>query len=122
MAEIVARGIDETIRHQYTINRRSTARDPVEPEEREEQIRKTEKVRSYFWDRYTLFGHMLLKEATADDLRESATRRRTQANTSLQRARFEMALADKMGTSKKTVPEHFKVDAVIALAEKYRAS
>lgn len=126
MNEIVYHGIDEAVRGQFSKNRRRVIdREPAEREpmpevERRRRIEAMQERRD-FWDRYSLFGQQLLATASANDLRESAAKRKTMAHTNLRRAEFELALAKEMGTSTKTVSRFFKPERVEELAEKYNA-
>lgn len=118
--EFVLMGIRQAVRTQYSLNRNRASREPMPEAERQERLEKREERRK-FWDRYTLFGHQALVDATSEELRESAARRKQMASTSLRRARFEVALADRMGDSTKTVGEFFKASEVARLAEEHNA-
>lgn len=54
-------------------------------------------ARVAFWDAYTLFGMTPIREATRDDLIASAEARESQARGEMRSARFERAVADKLG-------------------------
>jgi hypothetical protein len=92
---------------------------PVEEYEARVEARE---VRRQFWDRYSLFGHQELGDATVADLRESASKRRAMAAGNIRRAKFEEAIADRMGSSTKPVRAVLKASLVEQLAEKYNAT
>lgn len=72
-----------------------------------------------FAERYSLWGHQLLRDASRADLEESARQRRSQAAGNIRRARFEEALAKAMGASRKTVGAFFKPEDIERLASKH---
>lgn len=119
--EFILLGVKQTIRSYYSFERSTASRALPDPAERERRAQAREDLRSHFWDRYSLFGHMSLKDARAEDLRESAAKRKQMASTNMRRARFELAVASRMGESKRTVGSFFDGATIDKLAEQYNA-
>lgn len=122
MQEIIDLGINQIIRNQYTARRSGWVPEPaMSDQQREEGLEKYETRKAKLWEVYSLYGHMSLIEARVADLRESASKRKQMADTLMARSDFETALADRMGTSDKSVGKFFKLADVVKLAERYHA-
>lgn len=92
---------------------RRTQLSPVELTERLEQ--KTN--RRLFWDRYALFGHLPLREATRPDLAASISSRKKQAAGNLACADFEDRVRLKLKNDTHKVGDVLKVDSLMKIAK-----
>lgn len=90
----------------------------VSPLEMEERV-KLKAERRLFWDRYALFGHLPLREATRPELHASVDSRTKQAEGNLACADFEKAVARQLKSDTAQVKHVLKNDALLKLARKH---
>jgi hypothetical protein len=113
-------GAEQVIRDYFHQGRRSKETlkasilmDSAEHEERE----KAKLQRRFFWDSYTLFGHMELKSATRPDIRDSIKNRQDQIVGNQRCVKFEQAIASRMKGDRTTVEKCFKIATIIEMAK-----
>lgn len=116
--KILRMGALQIIRDYFRMQRSPATREPVPQDELKKRVAAKEERRA-FLQCYSLWGHKLLADATAKDLRESAERRRAQAAGTLRRAAFEEALARKMGNTTKTAGKFFTEEQIEKIAEQF---
>lgn len=128
--ELLQAGADQIIRNFYSSERRDGSIKIVippitskiirasgipSPEAEERQKQKQE--RRLFWDRYTLFGHTPLRDATRPDLDESVEKRKQQSNGILVCAAFEADISGRLRNDSIIVSKALKDKDIIALAK-----
>ena len=114
-------GASQIIRDYFRVQRTAAVREPLDPDVFEQRIAERAERRA-FLERYSLWGHQMIQDATVKDLEESASKRRAQAEGNLRRADFELAVAKRMGKTRKRCGDVLSNDEVEKLARRFNVA
>lgn len=132
--DLILLGAKQAVRSHFSAGRRSVTDTVIKVAPRSEkegraslsiseriQRQAAKEKRRQFWDTYSLYGHKLLRDATAKDLRDSIMSRKAQVAGGLKAIRFEQAILEKLKLAPpgKTCSEFFAAKKIDDLRVKY---